>query len=198
MTEQMISIAKEKDVDGAYAKMGMRWLIAHHFKIDFNSEAVIYILETFLECISSQDLLRWLRTPNKESPMVLTRETLEKDYSDLLEPSTDLESVQDLFCYLYDQEFWIDEEEDCLYSTTYRYDNEDRVKLNYIGIAMEYERLCTLYEHNIVTWKDVNSMLEVVKHYGLDVEAGYDVRTDDVDKTAINIIDRVNYIFSFN
>ena len=63
---------------------------------------------------------------------------------------------------------------------------------------MEYERLCTLYEHNIVTWKDVNSMLEVVKHYGLDVEAGYDVRTDDVDKTAINIIDRVNYIFSFN
>lgn len=198
MTEQMISIAKEKDVDGAYAKMGMRWLIAHHFKIDFNSEAVIYILETFLECISSQDLLRWLRTPNKESPMVLTRETLEKDYSDLLEPSTDLESVQDLFCYLYDQEFWIDEEEDCLYSTTYRYDNEDRIKLNYIGIAMEYERLCTLYEHNIVTWKDVNSMLEVVKHYGLDVEAGYDVRTDDVDKTAINIIDRVNYIFSFN
>ena len=198
MTEQMISIAKEKDVDGAYAIMGMRWLIAHHFKIDFNSEAVIYILETFLECISSQDLLRWLRTPNKESPMVLTRETLEKDYSDLLEPSTDLESVQDLFCYLYDQEFWIDEEEDCLYSTTYRYDNEDRVKLNYIGIAMEYERLCTLYEHNIVTWKDVNSMLEVVKHYGLDVEAGYDVRTDDVDKTAINIIDRVNYIFSFN
>lgn len=198
MTEQMISIAKEKDIDGAYAKMGMRWLIAHHFKIDFNSEAVIYILETFLECISSQDLLRWLRTPNKESPMVLTRETLEKDYSDLLEPSTDLESVQDLFCYLYDQEFWIDEEEDCLYSTTYRYDNEDRVKLNYIGIAMEYERLCTLYEHNIVTWKDVNSMLEVVKHYGLDVEAGYDVRTDDVDKTAINIIDRVNYIFSFN
>lgn len=198
MTEQMISIAKEKDVDGAYAKMGMRWLIAHHFKIDFNSEAVIYILETFLECISSQDLLRWLRTPNKESPMVLTRETLEKDYSDLLEPSTDLESVQDLFCYLYDQEFWIDEEEDCLYSTTYRYDNEDRVKLNYIGIAMEYERLCTLYEHNIVTWKDVNSMLEVVKHYGLDIEAGYDVRTDDVDKTAINIIDRVNYIFSFN
>lgn len=198
MTEQMISIAKEKDVDGAYAKMGMRWLIAHHFKIDFNSEAVIYILETFLECISSQDLLRWLRTPNKESPMVLTRETLEKDYSDLLEPSTDLESVQDLFCYLYDQEFWIDEEEDCLYSTTYRYDNEDRVKLNYIGIAMEYERLCTLYEHNIVTWKDVNSMLEVVKHYGLDVEAEYDVRTDDVDKTAINIIDRVNYIFSFN
>ena len=196
MTEEMISIAKEKDVDGAYAKMGMRWLIAHHFKIDFNSEAVIYILETFLECISSQDLLRWLRTPNEESPMVLTRETLEKDYSDLLVPSTDLESVQDLFCYLYDQEFWIDEAEDCLYSTTYRY--EDRVKLNYIGIAMEYERLCTLYEHNIVTWKDVNSMLEVVKHYGLDVEAGYDVRTDNVDTTAENIIDRVNYIFSFN
>lgn len=197
MTEAMIDIAKEKDVDGTYAKMGMRWLIAHHFKIDFNSEAVIYILETFLECISSQDLLRWLRTPNEESPMVLTRETLEKDYSDLLEPSTDLESVQDLFCYLYDQEFWIDKAEDCLYSTTYRY--EDRVKLNYIGIAMEYERLCTLYEHNIVTWKDVDSMLEVIQHYGLDIEARYDVRVENnVEQTTSNIIDRLNYIFSFN
>ena len=109
MTETMISVAKEKDVDGAYAKMGMRWMIAHHFKIDFHSQAVAYILETFLEDIPVQDLLRWLRTPNAESPMVLTRETLENDYSDLLEPSTSLESVQDLFCYLYDQEFWIDE-----------------------------------------------------------------------------------------
>ena len=196
MTEKMISVAKEKDVDGAYAKMGMRWFIASYFKIDFHSEAVTYILETFLECIPFQDLLRWLRTPTEESPMVLTRETLEKYYSDLLVPSTDLESVQNLFCYLYDQEFWIDEAEDCLYSTTYRY--KDRVKLNFIGIAMEYERLCTLYEHNIVTWKDVNSMLEVIKYYGLDVEAGCDVRTDDVDTTAENIIDRVNYIFSFN
>lgn len=194
--ETMIHIAKEKDVDGAYAKMGMRWMISNYFKIDFHSQATTYILETFLECIPFQDLLRWLRTPNKESPMVLTREELEKDYSDLLVVSTDLEVISDLFCYLYDQEFWIDEEEDCLYTTVYRYD--DRTKLNYIGIAMEYERLCALHEHNIVDWQDINSMLEVVKHYGLDVEAGYDVRTDDVDETAKNIIERINYIFNFN
>lgn len=196
MRETMINIAKEKDVDGAYAKMGMRWMISNYFKIDFHSQATTYILETFLECIPFQDLLRWLRTPSAESPMVLTREELEKDYSDLLVVSTDLEAISDLFCYLYDQEFWTDEKEDCLYTTTYRYD--DRVKLNYIGIAMEYERLCALHEHNIVSWKDINSMLEVIKHYGLDVEAGYDVRTDSVDETAENIIDRVNYIFSFN
>lgn len=197
MTEKIINVAKEKDVDGAYAKIGMRYFIARHFKIDYRSKAVIYILETFLECIS-QDLFTWLRTPTKEYPVVFTREILEKYYSDLLVPSTDLESVQNLFLYLYNQELWIDEKEDCLYSTTYRYDNENRVELNYMGIAMEYERLCTLYEHNIVTWKDINSMLETVKNYGLDVEAGYDVRTDNVDTTAENIIDRVNDIFSFN
>lgn len=195
MTELMLDVAKEKDKDGAYAKMGMKYMIANHFKVNPNSEAVIYILETYLECIS-KDLLQWLRTPSDESPMIITRETLEKDYSDLLEPSTDLESVQDLFCYLYDQEFWIDEAEDCLYSTTYEY--KDRVKLNFVGIAMEYERLCTLYENELVTWSDVNSMLEIVTQYGLDVEDGYKVRTDDVNQTAINIIDRVNYIFSFN
>ena len=192
----MIDIAKEKDVDGAYAKIGMRWMIANYFQIDFHSKATTYILETFLECIPFQDLLKWLRTPTEESPMVLTREELEKDYSDLLVVSTDLEVISDLFCYLYDQEFWIDEEEDCLYTTVYRYD--DRIKLNYIGIAMEYERLCALHEHNIVDWQDINSMLEVVKHYGLDVEAGYDVRTDSVDETAENIIERINYIFSFS
>lgn len=196
MRETMINIAKEKDIDGAYAKIGMRWMISNYFKVDFHSEAVTYILETFLECIPFQDLLRWLRTPSAESPMVLTREELEKDYSDLLVVSTDLEVISDLLCYLYDQEFWIDAEEDCLYTTTYRYD--DRVKLNYIGIAMEHERLCALHEHNIVSWEDINSMLEVVKHYGLDIEAGYDVRTDSVDETAENIIDRINYIFSFN
>ena len=101
-----------------------------------------------------------------------------------------------MFHFLYGQEFRIDEKEDCLYTTTYKY--KDRVKLNFIGIAMEYRRLLTLYERNILTWSDIDSILEAISHYGLDIEARYSVRVESVDVTAKNIIDRLNHIFNFN
>ena len=63
---------------------------------------------------------------------------------------------------------------------------------------MEYRRLLTLYERNILTWSDIDSILEAISHYGLDIEARYSVRVESVDVTAKNIIDRLNHIFNFN
>lgn len=188
-------MAKEKD-NGKYAVLGMMYQCASYFNVDIHSECVKYIVETYLECINTFDFFEWIRGANpQEKVIVMDKEYLKENFNDLLSYSEDLEVLSDLFMYLYDQELWIDEYEQVLYSTTFNLSFNHRKRLNYIGIAMEYERLYTLKEHEIVGWKDVDSFIECVWEYGYDMDKDYKYRTEDINETVDNIIERMQQIF---
>lgn len=193
MTSTMIEIAKEKD-NGVFAKLGMRTYVAQYFNVPITAPCVLEIVDTYLECIDNIDFDKYVYgLYSRGRPIILTRDTLQSLYSDLLNVSDDLETIVDLFMYLYDKEFWIDYQSDCIYSTNFK--DFDRCKLNYVGICMEYERLCTIYEFTELTWKDIDSMVQIMNEYGYDIEKDYDYRTDDIYKTADNIIERLQQIF---
>lgn len=190
-------VAKEKD-DGTFAIYGMKRYLSECSNIYpyVNAECINYIIETFLECIDDIDFLTWLKKGNGNGrPIIITREMLQKDFKDLLEVSEDLESICDLFMYLYDIEMWLDEEIDCLYTTMFNINYTNRTKLNFIGIAMEYERLATVREHQVVNWDDIDSFVECVAEYGYDMDNDYKYRAKDVDETADNILERIGQIF---
>lgn len=189
-------IAKEKD-NGKYAVLGMMSQCASYFNVDIHSECVKYIVETYLECIDTCDFFEWIRGANpEEQVIVMDKEYLKENFNDLLSYSEDLEVLSDLFMYLYQQEVWIDRTEQVLYSTVFNMSIENRNKFNYIGIAMEYERLATLREYGINNWSDINNFVESVFFYGYDIEEDYEYSTDNLDETTDNIIERMQQIFS--
>lgn len=196
MPTTMIEIAKQKD-DGSFAKMGMRQYCADWFNVPYMSKCTEYIVDTYLECIDEDDFDTWIKglSAKHNRPFIIKREELEHSYKDLLQVSDDLNIIVDLFMYLYDKEFFVDELTDCIYSTDYRHDY-NRKRLNFIGIAMEYERLCTLHQHTILDWKDIDTMVNVLNDYGYDIEADYKYRVkDDIYETAQNIEERLSQIF---
>ena len=189
-------MAKEKD-NGKYAVLGMMSQCASYFNVDIHSECVKYIVETYLECIDTFDFFEWIRGANpQEQVIVMDKEFLKENFNDLLSYSEDLEVLSDLFMYLYHQEVWIDRTEQVLYSTVFNMSFKNRNKFNFVGIAMEYERLATLTEKEIVNWDDINDFVESVFFYGYDIEEDYEYRTNDIDETAHNIIERMQEIFA--
>ena len=191
----MFKIAKQKD-NGNYAYLGMLYQCATYFNIDIHSECTKYIVDTYLECINTFDFFEWIRGANpSEKVIVMNKDFLKENFNDLLSYSDDLEVLQDLFMYLYNQEVWIDEKEQVLYSTTFNLSFKNRTHFNYVGIAMEFERLCTLQEYQVIKWSDINSFIECIFYYGYDMEEDYDYRTDDIDTTVGNIIERIQQIF---
>ena len=189
-------IAKEKD-NGKYAVLGMMSQCASYFNVPIYSECVSYIVDTYLECIDNFDFLEWIRGANpQEKVVVMDKEYLKENFNDLLSYSEDLEVLQDLFMHLYNQEVWIDKNEQILYSTVFNMSIENRNKFNYIGIAMEYERLATLREYGINKWSDINNFVASVFFYGYDIEEDYEYSTDNLDETTDNIIERMQQIFS--
>ena len=190
-------LAHKKD-DGAFAIYGMKRYLSECSNLFpyVNAECINYIVETFLECIDSVDFHTWLQKGNHDGrPIIITREMLKKNFKDLLIVSEDLEVISDLFMYLYNVDIWIDKEIDCLYTTMFNIDYHNRKKLNYIGIAMEFERLCVLKEQEIINWNDINTFIECINEYGYDIEKDYDYRTNDIDETIDNIIERIQQIF---
>ena len=190
-------VANKKD-DGTFAIYGMKKYLSECSNIYpyMNAECINYIIKTFLECIDSVDFHTWLKKGNDDGrPIIITKEMLQKDFKDLLVVSEDLETISDLFMYLYDVDMWIDKGMNCLYTTMFNIDYNNRKKLNYIGIAMEYERLSTLRNKEIVDWKDIDSFVECINSYGYDIDNDYKYRTDDVDETADNIIERMQEVF---
>ena len=190
-------MAKEKD-NGKYAVLGMMYQCASYFNVSIHSECVKYIVETYLECINNCSFFEWIRGFNPDARVtVMTREYLKENFNDLLSYSEDLEVLQDLFMYLYNQEVWIDKNEQVLYSTVFNMSFKNRNKFDFVGIAMEYERLAVLTEKQIVTWSDINDFVECVFFYGYDIEEDYEYRTKDMNETADNIIERMQRIFGF-
>lgn len=194
MTQTMIEIAKEKD-NGTFAKTGMRWAVSQYFNIDMNAPCVTEIVDTYLECIDNISFDKYLYGLHSGGrPVILTRKTLQKNYRDLLQVSDDLDTIVDLFMYLYDEEFYIDVISDCIFSTNLK-ELIGRQKLNFTGIAMEYERLCLLHEKELLTWEDIDSIVVILKAYGYDIDKDYKYRTADIYETASNIEERLNQIF---
>ena len=189
-------MAKQKD-NGHYAMLGMMYDCASYFNVDITSECVLYIVETYLECIDTFKFQDWIRGANpKKKVVVMDKEYLKENFNDLLSYSEDLEVLQDLFMYLYKQEVWIDKNEQVLYSTVFNLSFKNRNKFNFVGIAMAYERLATLTEKEIVNWGDINDFVESVFFYGYNIEEDYKYRTNDIDKTAHNIRERMQQIFA--
>ena len=192
----MYKTAKQKD-DGRYAYLGMLCQCATYFNINAHSECAKYIVETYLECINNYTFFEWIRGGNpSEKVIVMDKKFLKEHFSDLLSYSDDLEVLQDLFMYLYDQEVWIDRNEKVLFSTVFNLSLKNRTKFNYIGIFMEYERLCVLKDRQIINWEDITSFIECLNYYGYDIQQDYDFyRKDNIYATADNIIERMQQIF---
>ena len=187
--------AKKRD-DGKYAMLGMMHQCASYFNVDINSQCVKEIVETYLECINTFSFEEWIRGANPdEQVVVMDKEYLKENFNDLLTYSDDLEILQNMFMHLYDQEMWIDIDENVLYSTTFNLSLKKRAKFNFVGIAMEYERLCVLDEEKIVGWKNIDSCVECIALYGYDFDKDYEYRTNDIDETVNNIIERLKEIF---
>lgn len=193
----MKKIAKRKD-DGTYSFIGMMYNCASYFNINIHSECVQYIVNTFLENNYPCTFEEWIRglCPSNKV-FVIDKELLKEFYSDLLSYSDDLKTLQDLFMYLYDQEMRIDKKEKVLYTTTFNMSLKKRTKLNYIGIAREYERLCTLQHINHINWIDIDNCVECIASYGYNIDENYKYRANDINETANNIKGRLEQIFHF-
>lgn len=189
---KMFEIAKAKD-DGKFAKLGMKEYCATLFDVDSNSEAVLYIVDTYLECIDSIDFNEWLAGNYPSRPMIYKRSDLETHYSDLIYISDDLRTITDLFMYFYNLEFYVDEIDDCIYSTDYT-DISSRTRINSLGMRLEVERLITLHTKEILTENDVESCIEIINQYGYDIEKDYKIRDSDLYVTASNIEERMNQV----
>lgn len=193
MTNKMFDIAKKKD-DGRFAKLGMREYVATWFNIDINAPAVLEIVDTYLECIDTVELDTWIYgLYHGGRPAILKREDLEASYKDLLHVSDDLEVIADLFMYLYDKEFYVDKIFDCIWSTNYT--DFNRTRLYFTGIAMEYEKLCTMHENELLTWEYIDTVVNVLNEYGYDIKKDYKFKTFDLYETANNIEERLQEIF---
>lgn len=190
-------VAKEKD-DGTFAIYGMKKYLSECSNIYpyMNAECINYIVETFLECIDSVDFLTWLKKGNDDGrPIIITREMLQKDFKDLLVVSEDLETIRDLFMYLYDTEMWIDKGVDCLYTTMWNIKYNNRKKLDVITIAREYERLRTLQEYNELKWTEVYDAIEYIKKNGYDIVSDYKcINEDNIDETVETIGERLQEV----
>lgn len=195
MKNKMFNIAKEKD-DGKFAKLGMKEYVATWFDIDINAPAVLQIVDTYLEYVDTISFDTWINGLCYETkPIILKRDDLEASYKDLLYVSDNLEVIADLFMYLYDEKFYVDEISDCIWSTSYAGFDRGRKKLDFISIAMEYERLYTLASIEILCWHDVYTLIDCLNEYGYNMK-DYDVISgNDVYETAYNIQERLEEVF---
>lgn len=197
-------LAHQKD-DGSLVIYGMKQYLSicsnlFPFK---NAECINYIVETFLECIDSVDFHTWLKQGNDDGrPIIITREMLQKDFKDLLMVSEDLEIISDLFMYLYNVNMWIDREMDCLYTTMFDIDYNNRKKLDFIGIVHHYERISTIMEYNQAKWSDIYDTIESIELCGYDIKSDYkyiytdsDDEEENINKTIDIIRERLQQVF---
>lgn len=194
MTE-MFKKAKEKDRNGKFAKLGMKTYLSEIFNIDINAKCIKYFVDTYLEHVDNIDFDKWVYGVSYSTPIILTQNTLKKHYSDILCCYDDLESIANLFMYLYEQEFYVDIDQQCLYATEVSPSFVQRKTLQWHRIIQEYERLCVLHEREILGWGDIDEIVQYISNCGYDIESNYEYRTDDVYKTSINIQERLKQIF---
>lgn len=185
----MNKIAKEKDTDGFYAKMGMRIILANLWGVEMYSECVRYTVDTYLECVDTMSFSEYTKTIK----------TYEKDDIKDLSNFGNLNNIANALMDIYGIEIFADTENNLLYTTEGEQTDKmnNRKKLNYIGIAMESERLSVLCEEERVQENDVEIFIEILEQYGFDIEETCDYKKSTVQDTAITIIETINEIFNF-
>lgn len=58
----MNRIAKQKDENGKFAKIGMQKTLADKWQVDTHSECVEYTVDTFLECVDTMSFEEYIKT----------------------------------------------------------------------------------------------------------------------------------------
>ena len=157
---------------------------------DATYDVAEYIVNTFNECIDDMSFREFI----KDKVLVLNRDVLQKDFDDLMMTTStnDLSFVAELMAMLDIGEFY-EWKNECIFTTLLKKGDKEKIKnrqkINYIGICMEYERLATLIEFEIVQNKDVENCKEIILQYGVDIQKCIN---------AHDIIDRLNQLFGLN
>lgn len=185
----MNKIAKQKDENGKFAKIGMQKTLADKWQVDTYSECVEYTVDTFLECIDTMSFGEYTKTIK----------TYEGDDIKDLSNFGNLNNIANALMDIYGIEIFVDSENNLLYTTEREQTDKmnNRKKLNYIGIAMESERLSVLCEEEIVQENDIEIFIEILEQYGFNIEEACDYKKSTVQDTAITIIETINEIFNF-
>ena len=170
-----------------FRRLGMIKYTQKH--TDATYDVAEYIVDTYDECIDDMNFTDFIR--NKV--LVLNRDVLQKDFDDLMMTTStnDLSFVAELMAMLDIGEFY-EWENECIFTTLLEKGDKEKIKnrqkINYIGICMEYERLATLVEFEIVQDKDVESCKDIILQYGVNIQNC---------NNASEVLDRLGQIFGF-
>ena len=113
--------AKQKD-DGRMALLGMKVYLAIRFGVDINSEAVDYIVSTFLGCIDGitfQEYM-WGENRNEETiqkPLIISFESMRNSYFKKMMEfyDNDGDKVLDIVKDVFNTEFFTDDYQKCIF-----------------------------------------------------------------------------------
>lgn len=162
--KQAIKNAKEKDVSGEFALMGMDlYLLSQmdeYFDInDINNidvaNAVAYCVDTFVEYIDDISFEEWVKNGNENGkPVIMPYWAFVKQFSEIAENNVTIKSMIDDIASIYDIDFFtndfFNEEDAIIYTTMYK----DYKKIDNKSIAIAMERLMTLVEFEIDSESD--------------------------------------------
>lgn len=126
--------AKAKD-DGRMALLGMKLYLAMRFNVDINSEAVDYIVSTFLECIDGITFQQYMMGENRnektiQKPLIISFESMRNSYFKKMMEfyDNDGDKVLDIVKDVFNTEFFVDDYQRCIYcteiGTSFLYDSD--------------------------------------------------------------------------
>lgn len=115
--------AKQKD-DGKMALLGMKLYLAMRFGVDINSEAVDYIVSTFLECMDGITFQQYMMGENRneetiQKPLIISFESMRNSYFVKMMKfyDNDGDKVLDIVKDIFNTEFFTDDYQECIYCT---------------------------------------------------------------------------------
>lgn len=126
--------AKQKD-DGRMALLGMKLYLAMRFNVDINSEAVDYIVGTFLECIDGITFQEYMMGENRneetiQKPLIISFESMRNSYFTKMMKfyDNDGDKVLNIVKDVFNTEFFTDNYQRCIYcteiGTSFLYDSD--------------------------------------------------------------------------
>ena len=186
--------AKAKD-DGRMALLGMKLYLAMRFNVDINSEAVDYIVSTFLECIDGITFQEYMIGKNKtektiQKPLIIKNENLNKQFKGLMDYyDSDIEEVIDIVGRVYDVDFFTDEKSNCIYCTEYSTEYINKTDINMVEVKKVYDILTGI---GVLKKDDLKYIENKLNENDIYLEI-------DIDKTGArnSYIDRLEQIFGF-
>lgn len=141
-----------------------------------------YIVDTWEECFKD---VKTFDKYIKEDVIIFNRKYFHDDIQDLLVYTDNLENLCDIMGTLDWGDFY--EGYDCVYTTSANKENIRNNRLNFIGICMEYERMCTLMEKEYdFDAQEIDDILVIFEEYGIHLHNC---------RNTFDIKDRIEQIF---